>query len=112
MELTGKAKEDFEKWYNNNYPTRHSKIKMNYKVWVGESWDVPSTFWWLPYSMRWGVLVDFFDINGIEIFLDRDFRGSWVFNIDGEECGNFPTRPKTREESIKAANQIYNENKY
>ena len=86
------------------------------------------TFIQLPESMQWGVYVDFFDSVGIIIdtqpVIDYDKEkyikvDYFILNITvlhkqmkDTDCGNFPTRPKTREESIKAANQIYNENKY
>lgn len=92
MKLTGKAKEDFEKWYIKSY----------------DSVMTITAFYNLPFAMQWGVYVDFFDSKGIEIMLDKDFRDCWVFVIDATEYGNFSTRAEARKEAIETANEIYN----
>ena len=66
MKLTGKAKEDFEKWWEMK-PREYRLIK--YKASqdsIDFSWGV-NDFFDLPFSMQFGVLVDFFDSVGIYI---------------------------------------------
>ena len=63
MELTGKCKKEFEKWY------KLQKMEIEYVINVdGETdiykIDVPQ-FYQHPDSMKYGVYVDFFDSAGI-----------------------------------------------
>ena len=101
MRLTGKCKEDFEKWFL-------------------KQWDVKKLeyFYFLTPSMQYGVLIDFFDSVGIRILIDMDF-GNFVFNkfvlyIEYKKncfCNygmNFKTRQEARTAAVKMANEIYN----
>ena len=83
MELTGKCKEDFEKWWVNDWEI-HNKS-------VGE---LTLTAWYkLPDSMKYGVFIDYFDSVGLSITIDPL----------GET-----TRPEARTSAIEKANEIYN----
>lgn len=84
--LTGKCKEDFEKYIRLDYEL----TKYGYR-----------TIKKLPLAMQYGVLVDFFDSVGIDI---NDEKDRWVVNYSGELC---ESRQEAREQAIKKANEIY-----
>ena len=102
MKVTGKCKEDFEKW-------RISKKDSYLKHCFFEDLDD---------SMQYGVLIDFFDSVGIRILIDMDFGNEvydkFVLYIEYKKhcfCNygmNFKTRQEARTEAIKKANEIYN----
>tara|TARA_R110000803_G_scaffold76454_2_gene141093 strand:+ start:1136 stop:1474 length:339 start_codon:yes stop_codon:yes gene_type:complete len=109
MKLTGKCKEEFEKWYKNT------------NIWVNHL-DTQE-FLSLPQSLQYGVYVDFFDSVGIYISMmashshavDSRFHG---FDICVEGDGfcydidmGYKTRPEARTKAIEKANEIYNNNK-
>jgi len=101
MELTGKCKKDFFKWFQ-------SKSQTHYRL---KEW-----FEDLDNSMQYGVYVDFFDEKSnlgiiqnvtekmfywkVKILKDSKIKGY----SDFEE-----TRPEARTEAIKKANEIYNQ---
>jgi hypothetical protein len=109
MKLTGKCKEDFEKWYKN--PLRH-KVALYRSI---KYWE---TF---PDSMQYGVYEDFFDSvykkNQIsfEVTPNRGFitespfnwsvgvGSTWVNGCDVE------TRHEARTAAIEKVIEIYNE---
>jgi hypothetical protein len=107
MKLTGKCKEDFEKWF------RRINLKNNWLL---------NSFYKLPQSMQYGVLIDFFDSVGIKIHLDRNCQGikfnSWFITItkeNGMHLNNFlkdtlekDSRPEARDAAIEKANELYN----
>jgi len=105
MKLTGKCKEDFEKW-------RISKKDSYLKHCFFEE---------LMPSMQFGVYVDFFDSVGIRILIDMDFENEvydkFALYIEYKKnsfCNygmNFKTRPEARTEAVKRANEIYTLNK-
>ena len=111
MKLTGKCKEDFEKWYLKAIEDlREDYHGYNKSV-------IISKFYREIDSMQYGVLVDFFDEN--EIYISMDWYGSIRsdsnyfeadINNDFGEQGyfRFKTRQEAREEAIKQANKIYN----
>jgi hypothetical protein len=95
MKLTGKCKEDFEKW----------RMKQNYDV------DAPF-FYDLKYSMQYGVYVDFFDV--LETKEEKQFiplitRGIDYFyvTINGI-MDRYNSRPEARTAAIEKANELYN----
>lgn len=93
MELTGKCKEEFEKWLFKN------------SIW--KSW-----FYTLIPSMKYGVLVDYFDSVGIDIVdnIDscaNDFRH--LSKVDFKYIDAHNTRPEARTASIEKANELRNE---
>ena len=96
MELTGKCKEDFEKWF------RRINIKNNWLL---------NSFYKLLQSMQYGVYVDFFDSVGIDIVdnIDscaNDFR--YLSKVDFKFIDAHNTRPEARTAAIEKANEIYN----
>ena len=106
MELTGKCKEDFEKWFildfNNRIP---AYLETKY---AHEDLKEFSTF---NDSMQYGVYVDFFDSVGIrlECIYDSYSSNEWYVGINCiSQKGSFKLRTDARTEAIKKANEIYN----
>jgi len=104
MKLTGKAKEDFEKWFKT---IKHNNLHvMNIDDVIG--------FGILPDSMQYGVLVDWFDSVGIriEILAEPYDFGIQIFKKDKKHpiysVGSWETRPQARLKAIEKANEIYN----
>ncbi len=106
MKLTGKCKEDFEKWCINN-------DNVNYKRILGVFSVALYGFWidwrYLPQSMRYGILIDFFDSVGIYVNTMK-FDNMYVGLCDQLLDKHFKTRQQARTEAIKKANEIYNTN--
>ena len=110
MELTGKCKEAFEKWY----PTRDNNIYEN----TGRSvihwfyYDDHAKKYEVPFIEKYGVYVDFFDSKGICI---SGLPYQLIIN-DGtiqkfkENFGGFE-RTEGRNIAIEESNKIYNTNK-
>lgn len=108
MEVTKKCKETFEK-----YLTKESILEDNHRF-------NPGIFNRLPESMKYGVLVDFFDSVGIYItegsgrfMSERAHYFYWVIKVKGEkgqheEMDINTTRKEARENSIEKANKLYN----
>ena len=101
MELTGKCKEEFEKYLlkDLSFILEEEFIRM----------DRYNLFKHLPKSMRYGVLVDYFDSVGIDIDIYTTIHGFDFMiktNIFG---GYFETRPEARTASIEKANELRNE---
>ena len=102
--LTEKCKKDFEKWYE-DYDSIFIKttigiINFNIK-------DV-KFFYQLPFSMQYGVYVDFFDSVDIDIEFNRMYDDFMVI-INHKTYGKWlKTRPEVRTETVKKANEIYN----
>lgn len=106
IELNGRCKEDFEKWYF--ITTEYSKRS---DIWFPN----------LPFSMQFGIYVDFFDSVGIDINMFQTpincFRmyikvnGKVVYNPIREqnEGAILKTRTEARQKAIEKANEIYNE---
>ena len=106
MKITGKCKIDFEKWMIDNYWT---------------FMDV-SKFWQIPFSMQYGVYVDFFDSVDIEVSafvytVRINNKKDWSYQIMDSthvqrEIGferSLNSRAEARTEAIKKANEIYND---
>lgn len=119
MELTGKAKKDFEKWFDANVNMKLFEGELSIDVQCGAYYELIDCFEQLPFPMQYGVLVDFFDSVGIYITdgtyrlkLDKEIF-YWVIEIKNvrgrEECiDTNQTRLEARTEAIKKANEIYN----
>ena len=99
MKLTGKTKEDFEKWLYDN--------------------DILMGWYSLTESMQYGVYVDWFDSVGIDVELRSpiigytDFELEYRFYISRKGFDSFcsiyyKTRPEARTKAIDKANEIYN----
>ena len=107
MELTGKAKVDFEKWFDDTH--KHTML-----LW-GES--VENTgFYELTDSMKYGVYVDWFDSVGVEIIM-KEVRSStpntntiYRAVINGSiNTGSWKkSRPEARTAAITKATELYN----
>ena len=105
MILTDKCKADFEKWYDDLNLKYYSDIK-------GILSSI-NTFYSLPFSMQYGVYVDFFDSVGIDldVFLLRNRFCIMIINKGDEVCSElskYRTRHEARGKAIKKANEIYN----
>ena len=107
--LTGKCKEDFEKWLREqDYGDTdgfESRIVIKNHL---------TPFSYYPLSMQFGVYQDFF--GDVEIDLGNDSKNSfWVFTenekyFDSRERSYIDIdRLTSRSEAIKKANEIYNE---
>lgn len=110
--LTVKCKEDFVKWFGED-DDYNMDLESNLS-----GYNPVTGFKDLPFSMQFGVYVDFFDSVGIEISITP--KGSeWDFNItDGRLKGHLlfseydfsSTRHEARQKAIDKANEIYNQN--
>lgn len=107
MELTGKAKEDFNNWYLNHIKSYNDKLISNTDT---------NYFNLLTDSMKYGVYVDWFDSVGIFIqttFYDFD-SCNWQIFIECEnqehdyEETHLTSRQEARLKAIEKANEIYN----
>lgn len=105
MKLTGKCKEDFEMWYSYHiYSETHHVFGI-------------LLFYKLPFSMQYGVYVDFFDSVGVTISNDsceftNEFEAVFYqFNtcVNGVNYGWKMSRHEARTKAIEKANEIYNE---
>ena len=98
MKLTGKCKEDFEKWIKADILSEHRYSEL-----------ITNGFSQFPESMQYGVYVDFFDSVGIRISTNQ-FNKEYWFDIDpqAEDCECLKTRPEARAAAIEKANEIKN----
>ena len=101
MKLTGKCKEDFENWYRKQTP------EMGY-------WYSILNFNNLPFSMKYGVYVDFFDSVGLIVEAQRCLNGYKYYVTSTPkyfQAFEYKTRQEAREKAIEKANEIYNNDK-
>jgi hypothetical protein len=92
MELTGKCKEDFKKWF---------KGRFKYMSFF--------EFEYLQCSMQYGVYVDFFD--SVKLFINVNTVTNYVCHVFIKENFDYIkniNRTEARAEAIKKANEIYN----
>jgi len=95
MKLTGKCKEDFEKWGTDN----STGIYLN-----DNNILICKEFYDLPESMQYGVYVDFFDSVYINIEIHIGVQGQlWVY-VGGKNACEIFDRQKARIKSIEKAN--------
>lgn len=122
MELTGKCKEDFDKWLDSKNPCDESCISSK-KGEILLSVYLDYMFYQLPFSMKIGVYQLFFDSVGISIdqikILDNYFnpvynssvsRVEIEIDILDEKIKGFKSTEEAWTEAIKQANDLYNEN--
>ena len=110
MKLTGKCKEDFEKWYLNEY----LKVKDDDTniVFMPKSWTF--VFYKKNPSEQYGVYVDFFDSVNYNIgIIPHWLNNNTVdrFDFEVKDCiyrEYSVTRQEAREQAILKANEIYN----
>ena len=125
MKLTGKCKEEFEKWFTDSdnhkgFDAEQIALDRKYRL---------NLFYQLYPSMQYGVLVDYFDSVGVQIgieFFDNSRATGFDYQIltegdrdyDDENCMDsakvyssndyIGSRPKARTAAIEKANEIYN----
>ena len=122
MELTGKCKEEFEKWLLSN-DINQEVLEIDNMTYYG-SYDVYDLFYLLPDLMKYGVLVDYFDSVGLPITIGVytiriNEAKDWCFQIVGNKHSNqnklisferfYNTRPKARTAAIEKADELRNE---
>lgn len=112
MKLTGKCLKSFKKWLINKAWTSDQNIFTNYTERLA-LYKI-NNFEQLPPSMKYGVLVDFFDSVGISISMN-DFKNEFEWDIliykseKWWDCDkSVETRHEARKQSILKANEIYN----
>lgn len=99
MKLTEKAKIDFEKWIYNNI------IYCNVD-------DVYNWFLEIPFTMQFGVYIDWADSIGIYISMNSYDKEYW-YNIEPNKIDGVTTktRNEAREKAIIKLNELYNKYK-
>jgi hypothetical protein len=112
MKLTGKCKEDFDKWYHKTYSYNgnESTPSLEKKPYV----DIG--FYNYNSLMQYGVYVDFFDSVGIYVMsnmfsIERDVVYEFIGQVETiSSIWNSieQTRPEARTAAIEKANEIYN----
>tara|TARA_R110000803_G_scaffold490_2_gene1681 strand:- start:77 stop:421 length:345 start_codon:yes stop_codon:yes gene_type:complete len=110
MKLTGKCKEEFNKWY-------FKTVRGNEENLLGAT--NAEWFYLLTKSMQYGVFEDYFDSVGVRVFINEEFdtMGQYqrgfnpvVNNVKlykDNDC--FHTRPEARIAAIEKANELRNE---
>mgnify|MGYP003638599106 CR=1 FL=1 len=103
MKLTGKAKEEFEKWYANN-PAHH----------YHEATPKQLEFGKIDVRCQWGVYQDFADSIGVHFQVEFHYDienevNFYVSNVNGNLSRN-PTRQEARNASVDKLNELINEN--
>ena len=107
MILTGKCKEDFDKWYE----SLSKKCKgYGFYLYLNNSRD----FYDLHKSMQYGVYVDFFDSVKFKVDIIRySYPNDYYFGyaVESFMYSEHPkiTRQEARTKAIEKANEIYNE---
>lgn len=104
--LTGKCKEDFEKWYED---PKRDYVGLRRKV----QW-----FYTLSFLMQWGVIQEFADSKGINITLCQiDLQAWYGYQIVAPHLLDYSRyyrgvwrRDKAREKAIEHLNRMYNGN--
>ena len=101
MILTGKCNEDFEKWF---------KANVSYEYYGDQSsYNITEDFTDIPFSMQYGVYVDFFDSVGVIIEIQADDQSDYfIVLIDNLFNGSGKTRHEARTKAIEKANELYN----
>jgi len=119
MKLTGKCKEEFEKWYIIHYEDQYEDCGNTPEEQRGyvELKGFPDGVLWcngfydLPPSMQYGVYVDFFDSVGIYICIYFGDVGGYEVHIYAKgykNIGTYERRQEARTKAIEKANEIYN----
>ena len=98
--MKGKVKELFEEWYVNQFH--------DYKFY--------NPFNILPSSMQWGVMQDFYDSLGINIFITVEHDFGYIITKDRydeiyEVKKWYNTRQEARQAALDKAEEIINNNK-
>ena len=112
MKLTGKAKIDFEKWFEVN-PDNSIGLTEKQRILVRNS--QLKIFYYLTNSMQYGVFVDFFGSVGIYLETRKIIKYAYVIKYPNNKGIRdrydrvIDTRNEARQEAIIKANEIYNE---
>ena len=113
MKLTGKCKEEFEKWLPKYI------ISILYDS-LEDNEDITNVYEYfknyIPDAMKYGVMVDFFDSVGITIVIDaggiryEDNKEIWYQSgVKGHKFNEATnSRQEARSKAIEKANQIFN----
>jgi hypothetical protein len=110
--LKGQAKKDFEKWLSDVFDLDENSIEVDCSyegtvdVYVSEHFEI------LPFSMQYGVLVDWFDSVGIYVNVHAYEKQTYWMGV--ALClinKKFDTRTQARQKAIEQANKIYNDRK-
>lgn len=120
--LTGRCKEEFEKWHeeSNSYVEYYEENEDNTGIPTYEGRYMHfQIFTDFPLSMQIGVYEDFFDSVGIHISIANKpkdkgvFFGGYIDEEDGRSPlgSQFKSRPGARTAAIEKANEIYNNTK-
>ena len=100
MELTGKAKEKFERWYNTKY------LRSGLKGFLLSSIRL---FYRKTISEQWGVYQDFADSLGYELIIKKiNTETKFMLTIDEIYFFNFRDYPEPRIKAINMFNRILN----
>jgi hypothetical protein len=110
MKLTGKCKEDFEKWYMQWVFNEKTFLSLRFSSeQILENWNS------LHQSEKYGVYVDFFDSVGIKLSIRNISDAYWFVinnvNTKGKKDrheGKYMSRAEARTAAIEKANEIYN----
>ena len=109
MKLTGKCKDDFEK-----YMYGRKVVSLTRQDFISKKVYTITHFYNLPESMQYGVYVDFFDSVDMDIVIERRRNDLFLFVIYLQYqygSGIIPDkqkRPEARARAIEKANEIYN----
>jgi hypothetical protein len=106
MELTGKCKEEFEKWLLDNFQ-KYGVTPLDCQTHLGEEID---------FICHYSIYVDFFDsvgsyisVSGLVLSKTYICDISVISNVEHYYDG-FSTRQEARASAIEKANEIYNLN--
>ena len=113
--LTGKCKEDFEKWFKR---LDGQEEEHEWFIYLTKGRNPIGFFYEFPFSMQYGVYVDFFDSVGLTLLINTETYDCWWSTILEEDlmspyfesCKPIETesRNEARTKAIKKANEIYN----
>lgn len=113
MKLTGKCKEDFEKWLIDNDQYGGVVVFSDRQVLSEEDYVV--LLYDMHESMQYGVYVDFFDSVGIKFWItpyynhDLGVMNEWgSYDEKGLMGVTQKTRQEARQKAIEKANELYN----
>jgi len=112
MQLTGKNKEQFDKWYGVKYrmDLKSSMNPNNYSVSVSPPRDA---FYNLPFEMQLGVYLDYYDSLGIDIIIDvlinDEHEKRYTCWINDDCIMSCESRNEAYKEAFKKADDLINQ---
>ena len=96
MNLTGKCKEDFDKWFEDIYDNNNDVIMLK------------AEFDLIPFEFQYGVYIDFFESEDIRINIHSEIDYIQAYVNDNDLGNHFQFIKEARTAAIKKANEIYN----